>query len=73
MMGNINIAVLIYEIFCPKVNIWDIVEKMTEVKKSLLKEDSVMEIVEPHRRIHMVENYIDSYKCHCLVFKEKTK
>lgn len=35
LLGNLNIAVLLYQMFCPKMVIWDIIEKMTSIKKEL--------------------------------------
>jgi hypothetical protein len=44
--------------FCPKANVWDIVDKMEQIKLSLMNEQGCLEVVNLEERVKLLENYI---------------
>jgi hypothetical protein len=71
LAGNLNIAALVFAIFCPRLPIWDILDYISSAKSDLAREDAILEDVKLRNRVFYLPNLRSSFTCHCLIFSDE--
>ena len=72
-----HIAVLIYSTICPKINIWDVVDKMKTLKTTIDNKKSLVELITLNNILHIDDYHNHSvsqqYQCYCQIYKTVKK
>ena len=75
--GSMHIAVLIYSTICPKINIWDVVDKMKTLKITIDNKKSLVELITLNNILHIDDYHNHSvnqqYQCYCQIYKTVKK